>query len=365
MKVTIVGAGSAGLSTAIVIKGQFNADVTILEQAKENDTPGLGVALLPYALNELRKISSEGSQSYVDSFLLIDHVTEIFAGHDRNSDLIKKYRAQDTQYWGVKRSTLLAFLTEAAQRAGVKIEYDCNVSEYRVRQERELSDLLIGADGAGSVVRNTYSREFIPRGEESKSRYAWLELDGTLDHFIFGYIYVVGKGLIRISAYPHSKQESSAIITHSRGLTNYFDEADMIESDGSISESGMKAINAIFANGLGGRKLTGKSRWRRFRATHCQRAAFGTVALVGDAYATLHYETGWGTSTAIQESKTLIHALVKGKTVEDGLEIYNTKSIEITRGAITATTRTMREIDGQSARFFQLGAAKFLRLRTP
>jgi hypothetical protein len=52
-------------------------------------------------------------------------------------------------------------------------------------------------------------------------------------------------------------------------------------------------------------------------------------------------------------------------TVEEGLEVFNRKSIEIARGLIEAAIRTMREMDGQSQRFDELGPAKFLELSTP
>ena len=94
------------------------------------------------------------------------------------------------------------------------------------------------------------------------------------------------------------------------------------------------------------------------------RAAFDNVALVGDAYATLHYETGWGTSVAIQESSILGHALARGKGLRDSLETYDTKCTSLSHGAVTATAKAMREIDGQSAKFFQMGPAKFLKLGT-
>lgn len=368
MKVTIVGGGAAGLTAAIVLKGLMAADVRILERAKEDEAPGLGVALLRFALHELKTISPERYTTYANSFVLIDRVMHVFAGQSRSAELATTTRIQPSQYWGVKRSTLLNILKEAAQRADVAIEYGCDVSEHRVRQEAESSDVLIGADGAGSVVRSTYAGEFVPTGGDAKSRYAWLELEGTLDKFIFGYMYLSGKGLIRISAYPHSDQRSSAIVTHSMGLAKYFDDPDMTDRDGSISEKGLKALNDVFSLGLGGRKLSGQSKWRRFRATHCQRAAFGRVALVGDAYTTKHYETGWGTSAAIQESRILAqllsHTVTKGKSVEEILEVYSSKSAEISKGVVTATAKAMREIDGQSAKFHQLGAAKFLELRT-
>src|SRR5687767_14520809 len=75
MKATIIGAGAAGLSTAIALRSALAADVRILERGKEADKPGLGVALLPYAREMLRL---KGFQSYADRFVPIDRRTEVF-----------------------------------------------------------------------------------------------------------------------------------------------------------------------------------------------------------------------------------------------------------------------------------------------
>jgi anthraniloyl-CoA monooxygenase len=360
MKVIIVGGGAAGLSTAIAVRTVFkSADITILERAREDDTPGLGVALLPYAL---QMISLQNFPAYKDSFLPISRVTEVFAGPTKAGDVIRETRVQDVVYSGVKRATLLTFLREGAKNAGARVEYEADVSEERVRTEQASCDLLVGADGAGSVVRTAFAEQFVPRGRDAKSRFAWLELAGPpLDHFLFGYIYVAGKGLIRVTAYPYARQQATAIVTHSVGWTSYLDEPGMVDGDGVIADRGMNELNSVFSLGLGSRRLDGTARWRRFKATHCERAAFANVALVGDAYATLFYETGWGTSVAIQESSMLGHALLNTKSLQAGLEIYNTKCTELSAGAVTATAKTMREIDGQSAKFFQLGPAKFLK----
>lgn len=379
MKVTIVGAGSAGLSAGIIFRGLFDADVTVLERANEGEAPGLGVALLPFALDELARllkspyrppqrapvpISSAGLGPHADTFFAIDRVMRVFAGQSNGGEIIERTRTQGIQYAGVKRAALVEMLTGAARSAGVKIEYGCDISEARVHAAREGSDLLIGADGAGSVVRSTFEAQFHPVAEDAKSRFAWLDLEGRIERFTFGYMYVAGKGLIRVSAYPHSKTESSAIVTHSMGLTKFFDGEGMTEGEGFISDQGLRAINEIFSACLGGRKLGGRSRWRRFRATHCQRAAFDNVALLGDAHATLFYETGWGTSAAIQEASVLGQTMLKGRSFQEGLEIFDRKSTEIAQGAIAATLKAMRQIDGQAAKFYQLGPEKFLALKT-
>ena len=360
MKATIVGAGPAGLSTAILLKRLLGADVRIIEASAEGDAPGFGIALLAFGLDYLRMLELGGYADFAGQCLPIDHVTHAFARTFGSSDLTAQTRIQDTQYWGVRRSLLLEFLANGARQAGVAIEYGSDVTGHRVRQEQESCDVLIGADGAGSIVRNSFAEAFDFKAEPSTSRYAWLAVEGHRGTFNFGYCHFPGRGLTRITSYPHAPDECTAIVTHNAGMTEFFDQPDMIDGDRFISDKGIGVLNDMFSDGLGGRRIVGRSKWRRFRASHCGQAAFGNVALVGDAFASVFYETGWGTSAALQESRILAQALLKRDTAGAALDLYNRKSVEISAGLIEATNRTMKEVDGHSARFDQLGPLRFL-----
>lgn len=361
MKVTIVGAGPAGLSTAILIKQKLDADITVLESADEGEAPGLGVALLPFGLGELQQLGIPGFDNFASRCVAIGRDTQAFAGTEsQGAAIVRQSRVQSTQYWGVKRATLLSFLRYGAAAAGIRINYGANVTEERVRAEASASDLLIGADGAGSIVRQTYADKFMPGGDPATSRFAWLELEGHLEKFIFGYVLVPGKGLVRITAYPHEESVGSAIVTHSERMTNYFDQPDMVGPNGEMSDKAIGVLNELFGPGLGGVPIVGRSRWRSFRATHCARASFDNVALVGDAFVTVFYETGWGTSSALQEARILRQTVLVKDNVAEALELYNRKALEICRDLIAACSRTMHEVDGQGAKMEQLGAAQFL-----
>lgn len=360
MKITIIGAGAAGLSSAILIKQRLpDAAIRMLESAAEGETPGLGIALLPFGLNEIRMMNLPGFDDFASELMPIDLVTEAFAEEFGGGERATQTRTQETQYWGLRRAVLVRFLRSAAVDAGIDIVYGSDVDGETLMSERSSADLLIGADGAGSVVRQAYVESFDPVAEAATSRYAWLEVDGDLDRFVFGYVRLED-GLVRVTAYPHSRGRGSAIITHSAELTAYFDADDMIDADGNMSAKAIDVLNEAFSGGLGGRTVEGQSRWRTFRATHCRSPAFENVALVGDAFATVFYETGWGTSAALQESRILAQALLRRPAIAEALDLYGRKSVEIANGLVEGTSKAMRDVDGQSVKLNALGPRAFL-----
>lgn len=368
LKITVIGAGAAGLNTSIHLRRLLDADVTILERAQRDETPGLGVALLSFARDEMRLI---GLGDFVDSGRAgkpIPKTTRVFAGN-LGGPIFEEERIQEVDYWGVRRSELVAELRQAAADAGVKIEYGADVSPERVRTERAEADILVGADGAGSVVRSTFADEFRPSIREATSRYAWLALSGTLEQFVFGYTYVPGQGLIRVTAYPHASDECSVIVTHSAGLSGLLDAPGMLDAGGEVSAQALETINGFFATGLGQHRIVGSSRWRKFRATSCATAASGNVALVGDAFATIHYETGWGTSAALQGARIFAHILGHarntGLTLPEGMATYARKTADITAALVSTTARVMDEVDGQADILAAIGPERFMKLATP
>lgn len=370
MKVTVIGGGAAGLAAAKALKERLAADVSVLERAQAEEAPGLGIALLPFGMEEVKAlIGPEAYAEFAASCFPIGNLTQVFAGVHGEGTLRRQPRIQENEYFGLKRSVLLGFLRRAVEVAGIPVTYGAQAGEEEIRRARAETDLMIGADGAGSLVRQSFADRFEPISEDATSRFAWLELEGHLDQFLFGYIQVPDHGLIRITAYPHGQGQSSAVVTHGPGMTGFLDAPGMVDAEGFISDEGLRVINDIFAAGIGGRRLKGQSRWRRFRATSNRHAARDNIVLLGDAFATVHYETGWGTSAAMQGARTLAHILAfakdRGDSFAAALDLFDRKTMEFTRGLREAALRTMRDVDAQEALFAKLGVTEFLKLKTP
>jgi 2-polyprenyl-6-methoxyphenol hydroxylase-like FAD-dependent oxidoreductase len=127
-----------------------------------------------------------------------------------------------------------------------------------------------------------------------------------------------------------------------------------------MTESAVALLNRYFARGLGGIPIVGRSRWRHFRLTNCAHAATDNVALVGDAFVTVFYETGWGTSSALQGARTLRQALRARSNVAEALSLYAGKAPEIWHDLVATSARAIQEIDQQSVKMKRLGAKAFL-----
>jgi len=166
MNVLIAGAGIAGLTAAIsfALRG---ADVVVLEQAHELGDVGAGIQLSANAMHVMQSIGLNN--------ILERRACEPIAGTLRNYKTGRPYFSQPlksaherrygAKYLHVHRADLISSLYEKALSVGVKIHLGQTLTSYRqVQTSIEAksntgnlfsSDLLIGADGIHSCVRDT------------------------------------------------------------------------------------------------------------------------------------------------------------------------------------------------------------------
>jgi len=155
MRVIIIGAGIGGLSAAIALRRQ-NHEVVVLERAPRLDPAGAGITLFANAMHALDRlgvaeaVASAGAPARHSAILTSD-------GHELTTlpaDLLDGAV-------GVHRSDLQAALLEAAGevRLGVEIAAVDQTGDEVVARAADGSEercqLLIGADGLRSLVRNS------------------------------------------------------------------------------------------------------------------------------------------------------------------------------------------------------------------
>ena len=167
----IVGAGVGGLAAALVLR-RAGWTVRVLERSSSIDQAGFGLSLAPNALAALRELG------VVESIVREGHVPKIVEIRHTDGTLVRRIAADAFSRPGdpamvlVRRSILHKCLLNAIGSGC--IAFDCDVTSFRIEHDGVSiatadnrtfdADLLIGADGVGSIVRRTlHPSEAAPR----------------------------------------------------------------------------------------------------------------------------------------------------------------------------------------------------------
>lgn len=160
--IVIVGGGIAGMTAAAAL-GQRGFDVTLLESAPSFGEIGAGVTITPNATRGLADIgvSERVAQAGVEPTLQqIQHWQDgrKLVGFDRSTQR-EKYGAP---YVTIHRADLHDILCQAAAHAGANLRCNAQVvgsegtTALLADGSKVTGDILIGADGVKSVIRNRF-----------------------------------------------------------------------------------------------------------------------------------------------------------------------------------------------------------------
>jgi anthraniloyl-CoA monooxygenase len=370
MRVTIVGGGPAGLYLAILLKRRDPGHrVLVLERNPAGATWGWGVVFSDQTLGYLAEPDPESFADLRPRLATWDNVDVVHRG--------ERVSIHGNRFSGVARIALLRVLQERARALGVEVRYEAPVSAPAALDELPPCDLLVGADGIASVVRERYAEAFAPRLEPAANRYIWL---GT-PHLFHG-LTLIFRPVVQhpgappqalalpasISALPAAAPAASAapgprpdlFIAHAYRygpeLSTFIVECDPATFErsglGERDDDATRAyLGAVFAPDLDGAPLfSNQSRWIRFTTVrnarwwcHDPRPETGAspepattagaghavasptgrqtasragrhVVLLGDALHTAHFSIGSGTKLALEDAIALDRALAGAAT---------------------------------------------------
>jgi benzoate-CoA ligase family protein len=196
----------------------------------------------------------------------------------------------------VGRLRLLQLLQKHAEDSGVRIEFGRRIDSLAPLAE---FDVVVGADGVNSIMRQVLAAEFGPRVERLTNRFIWY---GTRQRFdCLTLTFRANEHGAFVAHHYRYAPEMGTFIVECDAATWYRAGLDRM----SDSES-RKYCEQVFAADLRGHSLeSNKSSWRNFLLLQNERWTVGNVVLIGDALRTVHFSIGSGTRLAFDDAIAL------------------------------------------------------------
>jgi anthraniloyl-CoA monooxygenase len=306
MKIVAVGGGPAALYFSILMKkADPSHEITVIERNRLDDTFGFGVVFSDATQNNLAAADPDTYDDMASHFAHWDAIDVHYQGQVITS--------RGHGFSGLSRRGLLALLGRRCQELGVCLEVGTAV---RDPDRYQSADLVLGADGFNSTVRQHYADHFQPSMDERPNRFVWLGTTRPFPAFTF-YFKRDKHGLWRVHAYQYEPGHATFIVeaTEATWRAARMDKA---------SESDTVAFcEALFKEELQGHRLfKNRSLWRRFVTVKNAVWSHNNVVLVGDAAHTAHFSVGSGTKLAIEDAIALAGTLQRERDVPTALAAY-------------------------------------------
>ena len=305
MRVAVIGAGAAGLYFALLAaKAWPGWEIEVFERNRSDDSFGFGVVFSDETLDNFRDYDRESYEAIREVFVYWDEIDFVFHG--------ETVRSAGHGFCGCARRDLLNVLQRRCAELGVALRFESEIGDPAALRG---FDLVIGADGVNSTVRERYRKAFRPHIEHRRNRFLWLGTTRPFDAFTFDFT-ENEHGIWVLGAYSHAAGESTWIVeapepTWERAKR---DVADLPEPQL------LAYMEALWADRLDGHPLiANRSIWRRFPMIRNERWWHGNAVLLGDALHTAHYSIGSGTKLAMEDAIALYEAFRDGGELSDVL----------------------------------------------
>jgi len=306
MKIAIIGGGPAGLYSAILLKKQRpEAEITVYERNRADDTFGFGVVFSDATLDNFEKYDAPSYRRITQEFAYWDDIAVHFRG--------TVHRVGGNGFCGCSRRKLLLILQERARELGVHLMFQSELDDITGLAN---ADLVVLADGINSRFRERYAEHFQPEIDVRSNVFAWMGSSRPLDAFTFIF-QETEWGPFIAHAYQYEMGHSTWIFETD---PETFERADLKGLDEKQSAERMEKIFGWFLEGH--KLLTNRSMWRNFPMIRSKRWVKGNMVLIGDAKATAHFSIGSGTKLAMEDAIALADAMHRAPTVEQALKLY-------------------------------------------
>src|SRR5437868_2165663 len=342
MKVAIIGGGPAGLYSAILLKKQRpEAEITIYERNRADDTFGFGVVFSDATLDNFEKYDSQSYRRITQQFAYWDDIAVHFRG--------TVHRVGGNGFCGCSRRTLLLILQERARELGVSLLFETEIEDEARFAD---ADLVVLADGIKSRFRDKYIEHFRPEVDLRSNKFAWMGSTRPLDAFTFIF-QETEWGPFIAHAYQYEVGRSTWIFETDPAT---FRRAGLEGLNEKQSADRMASIFGWFLEGH--QLLTNRSMWRNFPMIRSKRWIRDKMVLLGDAKATAHFSIGSGTKLAMEDAIALADAMHDAPTVGAALRQYEEgrrEEVEKTQHAADVSLVWFEHVD----RFWDFNPVQF------
>jgi anthraniloyl-CoA monooxygenase len=304
MKINILGGGPAGLYFAILMKRLDPAHkITVIERDGPDDTFGWGIVFSDQTFSYLKDNDEPSFNEIMRACQTWDNVDVVHKD--------EKVTIRGNRFSGIARLAFLNILQTRCRALGVTLSFHTNITEV---ESIEACDLLVGADGANSLVRRAYQDAFQPTVDWRKNRYIWL---GT--HQLFHGLTLTFReheaGLFIAHSYKFNDTTSTFIVECGEAVWAKAGFAEMNEAETCAY------LADVFQKDLDGHALLANNfvRWLNFPLIKNQRWHHGHIVLLGDALHTAHFSIGSGTKLALEDAIALARCFAEGRDVAAAL----------------------------------------------
>jgi anthraniloyl-CoA monooxygenase len=304
MKIRIIGGGPAGMYFAILMKRADAAhDITIYERNGPDDTFGWGVVFSGKTLANLRNADAISHAEITREFEAWDNV-DVMRGHDKIS-------IRGNSFSGIARIRLLKILQARCEQLRIRIHFRNEVGDIDALKRE--SDLLIGADGVNSTVRQKYADHFHPNLSARPNKYIWYGTN-QLFHGLTLTFREHDTGVFAAHSYKFNQTTSTFIIECDQETWTHAGFAEMLDGDTR------EYLEKVFAQDLEGHELlSNNSKWINFVLVKNASWQFENVVLLGDALHTAHFSIGSGTKLAMEDAIALKQCFDRAPSVNAAL----------------------------------------------